>query len=236
MITLYTFPPAFGLRNVSPFCLKVEMALAYLNLEFDIALQSNPQKSPKGKLPYIECDEGIIADSELIYEYLDRKTGGGIFGSLTPVEYATGFAMTRLTEDHLYWLMVASRWADDAWFPHVRQGFFGNLPPLAGNLVARLARRQVLQSLHLQGLGRHSLEEQAGFARRDFRALAGALSEQPYIAGDRLTCFDFAVASLLAGIYDNQPATWITNIAAEYPSLKAYAERIQEEVGVFSRK
>ena len=30
MIQLYTFPEAFGLRNVSPFCLKIEMALTWL--------------------------------------------------------------------------------------------------------------------------------------------------------------------------------------------------------------
>ena len=36
MIQLVTFPPAFGLRNVSPFCLKTEMLLTSLQLPFEI--------------------------------------------------------------------------------------------------------------------------------------------------------------------------------------------------------
>ena len=35
MIGLYTFPEAFGLRNVSPFCLKVEMALHHLGERYE---------------------------------------------------------------------------------------------------------------------------------------------------------------------------------------------------------
>lgn len=49
MNTVYIFPPAFGLRNASPFCLKIEMALRYLNIEFTIEEVSDPRKAPKGK-------------------------------------------------------------------------------------------------------------------------------------------------------------------------------------------
>ena len=67
MITLVTLPPAFGLRNVSPFCLKVEMALTHLGLEFDYETEQDPRKAPKGKLPYLLIDGERIADSELIF-------------------------------------------------------------------------------------------------------------------------------------------------------------------------
>ena len=59
MIKLYTFPPACGLRNVSPFCLKVEMALSYLEIPFEIVEISDPRKAPKGKLPYVDIDGQI---------------------------------------------------------------------------------------------------------------------------------------------------------------------------------
>jgi hypothetical protein len=52
----------------------------------------------------------------------------------------------------------------------------------------------------------------------------------------RLTVFDFGVASLLAGIYDNKPATWVTNIAQEFPILREYAERVQSDLGVYCRR
>lgn len=232
MIQLFTFPEAFGLRNVSPFCLKVEMALAHLGLEYEIVLQADPRKSPKGKLPYIVADGVTLADSELILQYLDTRTDGALYGDLSASEHATGMAFTRLCEDHLYWLMVASRWLDDDWFVNVREGFFGALPPGIKQLVATMARRQVRATYQLHGLGKHSHEEQQAFAKRDFEALARALDAGDYIAGQRLTAYDFAVAALLAGIYSQQPHSWINPIAADFPQVRAYAERIQHEVAV----
>jgi len=236
MIQLFTFPAAFGLRNVSPFCLKVEMALVHLGLEFEIVEQSDPRQSPKGKLPYIVVDGETIADSELIFDELNRRTDGGLYGSLSPQEIGSGFAWVRLVDDHLYWLMVASRWLDDGWWPNVKQGFFSELPFPLSKIVPPVARRQVRQTYQLHGLGKHSLDEQKEFARKDFSALNAAIASQPYLLGDSLSVFDLSVASLLAGIFDNQPASWITEIAEEYPSLKEYAERVQQALGVWARQ
>jgi glutathione S-transferase len=220
---------------VSPFCLKVEMALTYLGREFEIIEESDPRKAPKGKLPYLLIDKQRMPDSELILEYLDKENGGRLFGDFTAVELAQGTAFTRLTEDHLYWMMVASRWLDEAWFGHIRSGFFGNLPAPIRLLVSNIARRQVRQTYNSHGLGRHSLQEQAQFARRDMQAIASVVSDQGYITGGRLSPFDFSVASLIAGMLDNKPATWVTDLGQEFPALQAYAERIQEETGVYCR-
>jgi glutathione S-transferase len=235
MIQLFTFPEAFGLRNVSPFCLKIEMALSYLGQEFEIVHEHDPRKSPKGKLPYITDEGRTIADSELILDYLDEKSGGALYSQLAPGEYGRGIALTRLAEDHLYWLLVASRWLDDEWFPNIQKGFFSAFPPLLRNVVATIARRQVRSTLALQGLGKHNFEEQKGFARRDFKALTDVLEGSNYLVGKSMTVFDFSIASLLAGLIDNKPATWISVIAEEYPALRTYTERIQSEVGVYAR-
>lgn len=235
MITLYTLPPAFGLRNVSPFCLKIEMALSYLKLDFETVHEPDPRKAPKGKLPFLEIDGKRMPDSELIFEYLDQKTGGGLFSGLTALEMAQGTAFTRLSDDHLYWMIVASRWLDDDWFPNVKRDFFGALPAPVAFLVARLARRQVRTTYHLQGLGRHSHTEQEQFARRDLKAISDVVTEQNYIVGGRLTAFDFSVASLIAGLLDQQPPTWMNPLADEFPPLRDYAERVQQDIGVFCR-
>ena len=235
MITLFTFPEAFGLRNVSPYCLKVEMALAYLKLDFEIALESDPRKGPKDKLPFIIKDGVTYDDSELILKHLDEETSGGLYGQLTPSEIAVGTAFARLADDHLYWIMVASRWLEDDWFDNVRKGFFGNLPPVIGPLISFVARRQVKQTYNLHGLGRHSKAQQKWFARRDLQAIDAIVSQQQYIVGNRLTVYDFSVASLLAGILDNKPHTWLTKIAEEYPALAEYAERVQKDLNVYCR-
>jgi glutathione S-transferase len=235
MIKLHTFPAAFGLRNVSPFCLKIEMALKYLNLDFEIVEVSDPRQSPKGKLPFITVNGQDIADSEIILDYLDKQSDGALYGKLTAEEKGRGFAFVRLAEDHLYWLMVASRWIDDAWWPNVKEGFFGAMPFPMKQLVCFVARRQVTQTYNLHGLGKHSLEEQKEFARKDLAALNDVVTAHPFLLGDSLSVFDFSVAGLLAGIFDNKPATWVTEIALEFTPLQEYTERVQQQVGVWGR-
>jgi len=235
MIKLYTFPAAFGLRNVSPFCLKVEMALKYLDMDYTLCEQSDPRKSPKGKLPFIACGSDTIADSELIFDYLDEKSDGRLYGNLSKQDIGQGFAWVRMAEDHLYWLMVASRWLDDEWWPNIKQGFFGAMPFPLKAIVPIVARRQVRQTYSLQGLGKHTLEEQKRFAQKDLIALNNVLTESPYLLGEELTVFDFSVASLLAGMIDNKPASWLTLMAGDYEALGQYAERVQSSIGVWGR-
>lgn len=236
MITLVTFPPAFGLRNVSPFCLKVEMALTHLGLPFEIRLQGDPRKAPKGKLPYIEDEGQVIPDSEIILEHLDRKTGGRLYDGIGPEDRALGVAATRLGDDHLYWLMVASRWLDDSWWPEIKKGFMGAFPAPLRGLIGAVARSTVRKTYDLHGLGRHTLEEQKGFAARDLDALDGLVGARPFLLGNEISVYDFGVASLLAGLLDNRPPTWLTDLAEQRANLRPYAERVQETVGVWCRE
>lgn len=235
MLKLIVLPPAFGVRNISPFCLKTEMLLTSLGLPFEMEELADPRKAPKGKLPYLYDGDTRIADSDLIAEYLDQKTGGQVYAGMTPRQKAQGLALARLAEEHLYWIGVASRWLDDAWWPNIVSGFFHIIPAPLRPLGAGLARREVRKTYYLQGLGRHTLEEQEGFARRDLQALQDALPERGFLGGDMPRYHDFAVASLLAGMVDNQPPTWFTAIAREYGPLMDYTEQVQAAVGVYGR-
>ena len=235
MLELVTLPPAFGMRNVSPFCLKAEMLLTSLELPFKTSAEADPRKAPKGKLPYLIADGKRIADSELMTEYVNGVTQGRVYAGLTAEQKAQGVALARLAEDHLYWIMVASRWLDDDWWPNIVDGFFGIAPKLIRPLVAGTARRQVTRTYHLQGLGRHSLEEQRGFAERDLAALDAAAPANGFLFADTPNVFDFTIAGMMAGIYDNQPPTWLTNLAVNYENLRSYTERVQAEVGIYGR-
>ncbi len=235
MLKLVVLPPAFGVRNISPFCLKTEMLLKSLGLPFEMTELAHPAKAPKGKLPFLYDGDTCVADSELIAEYLDAKTGGQVYAGMTPQQKAHGLALTRLAEEHLYWTGVASRWLDDDWWPNVVKGFFHIIPAPFRALGAGMARREVRKTYYLQGLGRHSLEDQQDFARRDLQALQDGVPDQGFLCGDRPRYHDFAIASLLAGMVDNQPATWFTGLAQEYPKLLDYTERVQAAVGVYGR-
>lgn len=236
MIELVTLPAAFGMRNISPFCLKAEMLLTALEIPFERTELADPRKAPKGKLPYLVADGQVIADSELITEYLDGLTQGRVYAGLSPGQKAQGVALARLAEDHLYWIMVASRWLDESWWPNVVEGFFGFVPMPFRLLASGLARRQVKQAYYLHGLGRHSLEEQRGFAMRDLQALEDSVPDSGFLFGETPSIFDFTVAGMMAGIYDNQPPTWLTELAEGYAGLKDHTERVQAELSVYGRE
>jgi len=236
MLELVTLPPAFGMRNVSPFCLKAEMLLTDLELDFTLREEPDPRKAPKGKLPFLIDDGQIVADSELITEHLNGLTQGRVYAGLSATDKSRGVALTRLAEDHLYWIMVASRWLDEKWFPNVVSGFFGIAPAPLRPLVAGMARRQVRQTYHLHGLGRHTPEEQRGFAQRDLQALQDAAPADGFLFAAVPSVYDFCVAGMMAGIFDNQPATWLTHLAVPYTRLRDYTDRVQAHVGVFGRE
>jgi glutathione S-transferase len=236
MIQLHALPPAFGLRNTGPFALKCEMALVHLGLEFELVHQGDPRTGPKGKLPFLRAGDTVIADSELILQHLDARTDGGLYGHLSDAQRADGVAFSRLAEEHLYWIGVASRWLDDDWFPLLARGFFGAMPVPVRWIAPRLARREVRRTYHLQGLGRHTLDEQKDFARRDLDAIARKVAAGPFLLGDAVNAYDFAVAALIAGFLDNQPATWATRVVREFPLVVDYVERVQAAVGVWGRE
>lgn len=184
----------------------------------------------------MDIDGEIIADSELILQKLDHTFDGALYGSLTPQEMAIGRAFTRLAEEHLYWMIVASRWLEDDWFPNVVSGFFSEVPALLRTLIAKSARSTMKKTYDLQGLGRHTRAEQEQFARDDLSAISDQVEAEHYITGGRLTVFDFNVASILVGLMDNEPATWISILAQDYPILREYVDRIQREVDVYAKE
>jgi len=65
MITLYSFGPGFGLPDPSPFVTKAEVLLKMAELPYRTDT-TGFKKAPKGKLPYIDDEGKMIADSTFI--------------------------------------------------------------------------------------------------------------------------------------------------------------------------
>ena len=86
----------------------------------------------------------------------------------------------------------------------------------------------------LQGLGRHSEDEERGFARRDLQALQDAAGPDGFLFGDEPCVYDFAIAAIMTGMLYNRPKTWLTPIAEEYTDLVAYTQRVQAHVGIYA--
>jgi glutathione S-transferase len=135
LITLYTFGPFFGLPDASPFVMKGMLLLKMAGLPF-VEDRNGYMKAPKGKLPYIDDDGQKIADTAFIRLHIEKKYGYDYDAGLTAEQQAIAYALEKLCEDHLYWLVIADRWLIDANFARGPAQFFDAAPaplrPLIG--------------------------------------------------------------------------------------------------------
>ena len=225
MITLFAFGPYFGLPDASPFCIKAETLLKMAKLPYSKNL-SGFAKAPKGKQPYIRDGETIVADSTFIRDHIEAKYGIDLDKSLTSAERATGWALERMCEEHLYWAIVHARWVDDANFAKGPARFFDAVPAPLRPAVRNVARRRVRKYLHAHGLGRHSPGEILSLARRDIDAIAAVLGAKPYLMGESVCGADATIFAFLISALCPHFDTELASAVARHENLVAYCDRM----------
>src|SRR5215469_11159719 len=108
------------------------------------------RKAPKGKLPYIDDDGVIVADSTFIRWHLEQKRGIDFDRGLTAEQKAVAWAFEKMVEDNLYWVTVDFRWADEENFNKGPRNFFHAVPAPIRPLVIAMVRRKVRAGLRAQ--------------------------------------------------------------------------------------
>jgi glutathione S-transferase len=230
MITLYTFGPAFGLSDPSPFVTKAGTLLKMAALPYRTEI-GGLRQAPKGKLPYIDDDGERIADSTFIRWHIEKKYRFDFDRGLNGEQRAVAWAFEKMAEDHLYWALVDARWTDDANFQKGPAVFFRKVPAPLRPIVAAAIRRQVRNRLRAHGMGRHSPTEILALATRSIDSIADYLSDKPFFMGPEpsgidATIFAFAL-SLLCPIFD----TPLRTAAERRNNLKGYVERMTQRFG-----
>lgn len=225
MITLYTFGPAFGLPDPSPFVTKADVLLKMSGLPYRTDT-SGFKKAPKGKLPYIDDGGVIVSDSTFIRLHLERRYGIDFDAGLSPAERAVAWAFEKMCEEHLYFTLVHARWMIDENFDAGPRVFFDSAPAPLRPLICTMVRRQVRRNLHGQGLGRHSEDEMAQLATRDLIALADFLADKPYLMGGTPCGADATIFAFIAGTLCPVFKTPIRIAAELQPNLVAYRDRL----------
>jgi glutathione S-transferase len=228
MITLFQGPPAFGLPNLSPFCLKVELYLKMAGLPYKTAL-GDPRKAPKGKIPWIDDDGQIVADSSFILDYLRKKYGDKLDAPLTQANRVIALTAQRMIEEHLYFAMLQLRWGEDEIFKETRATFASLIPaPLRGIIIGKI-RKGTLAKLHEQGIGRHKPDEIYALANSDLDALCALLGDEPYFFGKQPTSFDCTAWAHLASIHATPGRTALQEHLRTLTNLVNYIERIRKQ-------
>jgi glutathione S-transferase len=198
MITLYTFGPYFGLPDPSPFVMKAMLLLKFAGLAYSED-RGGYRKAPKGKLPYINDDGLVVADSTFIRFHIEKKYGFDFDAGLTPEQKAEAWAIEKMCEEHLCFALIATRWLDDANFAKGPMQFFKAVPMPFRPIVQGLVRRKIKNTLKLQGFGRHTPAERDELAIADIDALAALLGSKPFLMGENPCAADAAVLAFVSG-------------------------------------
>jgi glutathione S-transferase len=204
-IKLHKFGEAWGLADPSPFCLKLENFLkeagvVYESVPFDA--RRSFARAPKGKLPFIEDEDGtLVGDSTLIIERLSQTRGVDLDAPLTDRQRAVSLAFRRMLDEHFYWVGVYFRWFDEPGWAVVREAFFSGIPWPLRPLVVTTQRRKIASALRAQGTGRHAPDVIGQLGNEDVRALSGLLGDDAYFFGtDRPTLLDLWAHAFIAEI------------------------------------
>jgi glutathione S-transferase len=227
MITLYTFGPAFGLPDPSPFVVKAELLLKMAGLAYRTK-RGGLRRAPKGKLPYIDDDGERIGDSTFIRWHIEKKYGHDFDRGLSASERAVAWAFEKMADEQLYWVLVDLRWIDDANFDRGTRQFFQALPAPVRVLAIPIVRRKIRNAMYAQGMGRHSRAEIGQLGARSIAAIADYLGEKPFFMGSEPTAADAALFPCVAAILSPMFQSPARNAAERHTNLGRYSERMME--------
>jgi len=228
MIKLLIYPPAFGEPTASPFCMKTLCMLEAAKLPYQIVETPDPRKTPNAKLPVIEVDGQVIADSEVIRAFIEKTANFDFDSGLNERDRALSRSVIRMVEEHVYFAIVADRWGEDDNWVYVRNVFFGQIPAIIRGIVTGFIRKQALRDLHGQGTGRLSRKERFDRVRRDIIALREILGEQDFLFGEHPTAADYSVLPMLRASIVTPVEKPLAKFIKNDPILMAYVTRVTD--------
>lgn len=230
MITLVTYPAQFGTASASPFCVKAMYLLNMSGLAWTRQDTNDPRAWPNGKLPAIQVGTDIIGDSEGIRAYLETQ-GADLDPGLSDLDKANARAFTRMAEEHMYFVLLLDRWADPDVWPAIRDAYFVEIPKPVRGLIAGKLRRGLLAGMRAQGLGRLSAEARLARVEQDLNAITQRLWQGPFLFGSRPTSADASVGAMLQAMAATPVATPLSRRVGDDPVLRAYLDRITDQLG-----
>jgi glutathione S-transferase len=228
MITLYTFGPMFGLPDASPFVTKAHMLLKLAKLPYQ-SDTNGFNKAPKQKLPYINDDGAIVADSTFIRWHLEQKYAFDFDAGYSAEQRAIAWSVEQMLAEQLYFALMHMRWADDKNFAAGPAHFFDAVPALIRPIVRGMVRRKIISAMKAQGIGRHSKADITKLACKTLDAVSDILAERAYLLGDKPCGADASVFAFLASILCPVFASPIRTYAEGKPNLVRYVGRMGAE-------
>lgn len=230
-LKFYKWGDKWGIADASPFCLKIETVLRAANIKYEAPKDclQNHQNSPKGKLPYIEHNGKLIADSNLIIEYLKKHFDINLDDELTEEEKSISLAFRRMIDENLYWVLLYSRLADETGWNIIKNDYYIMIPSDMRSNVADDCRKNVLSDLKSHGMGRHTADEIYSIGDKDFQALSIFLGNNKFFFNkDKPSLLDICCYSIVGNLIYSPLNTKINVIIKKYDNLLNHCHMIHE--------
>jgi glutathione S-transferase len=227
MLKIYGFGRAPGLPDLSPYVLKTMTLLKMAGVDYVVDTRGF-MKAPKGKLPFIDDDGCVVADSTLIRFYLENKRGVDFDAGLTSQQRAQSWAVEKYCEDRLLAFIAFHRWDGDANFARGVGAYFDKMLPAPIRAPLKWVIRRGIVRRYKHSLARFSRDELAAFAARDAEALATLLGDKPFLMGELPCAADAAVFATLTLLLDPATDSPLRDAALARPNLAAYRDRMMQ--------
>lgn len=229
-VTLFQF-------DISPFCDKVRRALNVKRVRYDTRdprlteVDAFKKKSPAGRLPVLDHDGTIIADSSDIVRFLEATYPDPPLIPADPALAAQVQVLEDWADESLYFFELTMRLTWETNAPRV----VGELleAAKAPALLKAVAPKQVMQRYGkvaaVQGIGAMPRPMLLKHLERNLDAITGLLGPRDWLVGDTLTLADIAVYAQVVcinGTLEGAP------LVQARPALAAWIERVDAATGM----
>jgi glutathione S-transferase len=228
MLTLYSYPPLFGVADNNGYGLNVYAFLRLAGVPFAHEHIFDSSKAPRGQLPYIVDDGETVGDSETILAFLTSKYRIGMDAALTDAQRGANLFVTR-TLDDLYWVMSYSRWKDERFWPAFRDALKREHPSLTDEGLLK-AKEFNAQRYHYQGIGRYAPDAAMARGLADLTALSGIIPANGFVHGAAPTSIDAGIYGFIANIYFYDIDTPLKRFVAAHGNVVRHCEAVHAKV------
>ena len=219
---------------ISPFTEKIRRQLEWKGIPYDtkeyplMARKAVTKISAAGKLPCLEHNGKIIADSTDIAEYIEEQFPDKPMIPKSQQEQGLMHVIQDWADESLYFYEMYFRF-------YIGDNAKRNIPrmlhadkPLIQKLMPRLIRNGLAKILSMQGLARKHEQHIFRDLKRHLKAMEQMLEGSEWLVGNAISLADVSVYPMIAAIADGVEAQ---QIVKKHPNTLKWMMRVEKNTG-----
>ncbi|KAJ3385717.1 hypothetical protein HDU84_002061 [Entophlyctis sp. JEL0112] len=200
---LATMAQRTAFPHSSPFVLKLDCALRYARVDFEVRVVEHDQL-PTEKIPVVHYDGDVLCDSQLIIRELVTRGVISVHPDawLIDTDRAAANMLRFGLENFAYYRIVQERWAHPQNWQLTKREYFSEMPSLVFALVPdMLIRPTVVKMLYANGTSRYPEASMVQLMDEFWDNVSVILAAKKYFFSNRKMCIaDFAAFGILCNI------------------------------------